>query len=163
MMRSVEVEIQCSADGHALPHLDPAPGVASANAVAAAAAVDILVFAVTAAAAARCMRDSRIFPPSLPRSVSHPSSRGVLGGFAAGRIEPRQPPSGSPAARALRLLPPRTARLLPARRRCVALLPRRRATTPPGGMRRKLRKRREIERREEGKEMMTRSDVWGPR
>uniref|UniRef100_A0A0E0HB76 Uncharacterized protein n=1 Tax=Oryza nivara TaxID=4536 RepID=A0A0E0HB76_ORYNI len=123
MMRSVEVGIQCSADGHALPHLDPAPGVASANAVAAAAAVDILVFAVTAAAAARCMRDSRIFPPSLPRSVSHPSSRGVLGGFAAGRIEPRQPPSGSPAARALRLLPPRTARLLPARRRCVAPSP----------------------------------------
>lgn len=74
MMRSVEVGIQRSADGHALPHLDPAAGAAVAVASAAAAAVDIpsaailvVVVTVTAAAAARRMRSSN--PP--PSSACH--------------------------------------------------------------------------------------------
>ena len=74
MMRSVEVGIQRSAAGHALPHLDPAAGAAVAVASAAAAAVDIpsaailvVVVTVTAAAAARRMRSSN--PP--PSSACH--------------------------------------------------------------------------------------------
>uniref|UniRef100_A0A0D9ZVW0 Uncharacterized protein n=1 Tax=Oryza glumipatula TaxID=40148 RepID=A0A0D9ZVW0_9ORYZ len=142
MMRSVEVGIQCSADGHALPHLDPAPGVVSANAVAAVAAVDILVFAV------RCEILEFSLPPSLDRSLTL-----LLAEFLVALLPAESSLAGRPAA------PPPLARCASSRRPPPAcsrptaavspLLPRRRATAPLGGMRRKLRKRRETERRGE--------------